>query len=97
MFRGERLPFMSHVVTQSAYSRLVDRLNRFPQGAPASGLLYRIPQLLISEREASLVAQLPIRPFSAAKAAASEAGSRVEADEVAVPGVPDFACPEPGT
>jgi len=60
---------MSHVATQSAYSRLVDRLNRFPQGAPASDLLYRILQMLFSEHEASLVAELPIRPFSAERAA----------------------------
>ncbi len=60
---------MSHVATQSAYSRLIDRLNRFPQGAPASDLLYRILRMMFSEREASLVAELPIRPFTARKAA----------------------------
>ena len=60
---------MSHIATQSAYSRLIDRLNRFPQGAPASDLLYRILRMLFSEREASLVAELPIRPFTARKAA----------------------------
>ena len=50
-------------------SRLAERLNRFPQGAPPSELLYRILELLVSEREAGLVAQLPIRPFDAAQAA----------------------------
>jgi ferredoxin len=60
---------MSHVATQSAYSRLIDRLNRFPQGAPASDLLSRILRLLFSDREASLVAQLPIRPFTSSTAA----------------------------
>ena len=37
----------------------MERLNRFPQGAPPSELLYRILELLFSEREAELVAQLP--------------------------------------
>lgn len=52
------------------YDRLVQRLNRFPQGAPASDRLFQILRLLFSEREAGLVAQLPIRPFTAARAAA---------------------------
>jgi ferredoxin len=60
---------MAHVATRSAYRQLGDRLNRFPQGAPPSELLYRILELLFSEREAGLVAQLPIRPFTARKAA----------------------------
>ncbi|GAP14049.1 dissimilatory sulfite reductase (desulfoviridin), alpha and beta subunits [Longilinea arvoryzae] len=47
------------------YSSLVDRLNRFPQGAPPSESLYAILKILFSEREAGLVAQLPIQPFSA--------------------------------
>lgn len=71
---------MSHLTTRSAYSRLVDRLNRFPQGAPPSELLYKILQMLFSEHEAELVALLPIRPFTAASAARrwkkSEAESR---------------------
>jgi len=48
---------------------LSDRLNRFPQGAPPSELLHRILAMLFSEREAGLVAQLPIRPFTARRAA----------------------------
>jgi len=51
------------------YHSLVDRLNRFPQGAPSSDSLYRILEILFSEREAELVAQLPIKPFTAEKAA----------------------------
>ena len=62
---------MAHVTARSAYSRLVDRLNQFPQGAPPSDLLYRILGLLFTEREAELVAQLPIRPFTAARAASA--------------------------
>ena len=60
---------MAHVTARSAYAHLVDRLNQFPQGAPPSDLLYRILGLLFTEREAGLVAQLPIRPFTAARAA----------------------------
>lgn len=52
-----------------AYTRLVDRLNRFPQGAAPTDTLYQILKLLVSEREADLVAQLPIRPFTAQEAA----------------------------
>lgn len=56
---------------QGPYTGLVDRLNRFPQGAPPSELLYRILAMLFSEREAGLVALLPVKPFSAKKAAAA--------------------------
>jgi ferredoxin len=62
---------MAHLAARSAYARLVDRLNQFPQGAPPSDLLYRILGLLFTEREAALVAQLPIRPFTAARAASA--------------------------
>jgi len=62
---------MAHLASRSAYAQLADRLNQFPQGAPPSDLLYRILGLLFTEREAALVAQLPIRPFTAARAAAA--------------------------
>ncbi len=52
-----------------AYQNLVARLNRFPQGAPPSPSLYRILELLFSEREAELVSRLPIKPFTAETAA----------------------------
>jgi ferredoxin len=51
-----------------AYSKLVDRLNYFPQGAPKSELLTKILSILFSEREAELVSILPIKPFTAAQA-----------------------------
>ena len=59
---------MGHHVTKSAYSRLVDRLNRFPQGAPPSALLNKILKLLFSEQSADLVARLPIHPFTTERA-----------------------------
>ncbi len=60
---------MSHHTLKAEYHKLVGRLNKFPQGAPPSELLYEILALLFSEREAALVAQLPIRPFTAQRAA----------------------------
>lgn len=60
---------MAHHTLRSAFDRLTDRLNRFPQGAPPSHLLHSILRLLFSEEEAGLVALLPIRPFTAATAA----------------------------
>lgn len=59
---------MSHTTLKSGYTELVERLNRFPQGAPPSDSLYKILQILVSEREAGLVALLPIKPFTAEKA-----------------------------
>ena len=60
---------MAHRTLKSGYSKMVERLNRFPQGAPPSELLNGILKILLSEREADLVSLLPIRPFTAAKAA----------------------------
>ncbi len=59
---------MAHHNLQSGYNRLVERINRFPQGAPPSPLLTQILQILFKENEAELVAQLPIKPFTAKKA-----------------------------
>ncbi len=59
---------MAHHTLKNSYSHLADRLNRYPQGAPSSQLLYNILAILFSEKEAELVAQLPIKPFNAQKA-----------------------------
>jgi ferredoxin len=59
---------MAHLTVRSAYRALSDRINRFPQGAPPTALLFRILEMLFSEREARLVSQLPIKPFTAADA-----------------------------
>ena len=59
---------MAHHTVKSGYVELVDRLNRFPQGAPPSELLYKILEMLYSEKEAKLVSLLPIRPFTVEKA-----------------------------
>jgi len=60
---------MAHATTHSAYQRLTERLNRFPQGAPPSDLLTKILMILFDEKEAELVSLLPIRPFTAKRAA----------------------------
>jgi len=61
---------MAHHTLRQGYLDLVERINLFPQGAPPSRLLFRILELLFSQSEAELVAQLPIRPFTVDKAAA---------------------------
>ncbi|MBI9088696.1 MAG: 4Fe-4S dicluster domain-containing protein [Desulfobacterium sp.] len=60
---------MAHTLLDSGYSRLTNRLNRYPQGAPPSDLLRKILAMLFTEQEANLVARLPIKPFTAEKAA----------------------------
>jgi ferredoxin len=60
---------VAHATARSGYRDLVERLNRLPQGAPPSDLLYRILALLFTEREAGLVALLPVKPFTLAAAA----------------------------
>lgn len=59
---------MAHKTIKSGYSSLIDRLNRFPQGAPSSELLFKILKILFTEKEADLVSSLPIKPFTAGKA-----------------------------
>jgi len=59
---------MAHHTIKSSYSSLSDRLNRFPQGAPPSELLFSILKILFSEKDAGLVSCLPIKPFTVKKA-----------------------------
>ena len=62
---------MAHhnTIKQNNYKLLAERYNRFPQGAVASDLLFKILKILFSEREAGLVSLLPIKPFNVKKAA----------------------------
>lgn len=73
---------MAHATARSAYASLVKRLNKFPQGAPPSDVLYKILGLLFSEKEAALVAQLPIKPFTAQTAARAWKMSVAEARKI---------------
>jgi Na+-translocating ferredoxin:NAD+ oxidoreductase RNF subunit RnfB len=52
------------MLAKSAYKKLEERLNKFPQGAPPSDTLYKILSILFKEKEAELVSQLPIKPFT---------------------------------
>lgn len=60
---------MAHRTLHNGYANLVERLNRFPQGAPPSELLNKILKILFREKEAQLVSLLPIKPFTVEKAA----------------------------
>jgi ferredoxin len=73
---------MAHHASRSGYDRLVGRLNKYPQGAPPSELLYKILKMLMSEREAGLVALVPIKPFTASTAARAWKMSLPEAQGV---------------
>jgi ferredoxin len=73
---------VAHLTARDGYRRLALRLNRFPQGAPPSELLYGILEILLSPREAELVAQLPIKPFRAATAAKAWGVPMAEASRV---------------
>lgn len=72
---------MAHHTAKKGYQDLVKRLNRFPQGAAPTELLYKILGQLFSEREAALVALLPIKPFTAKQAAAIWKVSLAEAEK----------------
>ncbi|HPU84062.1 MAG TPA: 4Fe-4S dicluster domain-containing protein [Candidatus Latescibacteria bacterium] len=73
---------MAHHTLKNGYSQLVERLNRFPQGAPPSEALYGILKILFGEREAELVSLLPIKPFTAKKAAGAWKMPVAEAQKV---------------
>jgi Pyruvate/2-oxoacid:ferredoxin oxidoreductase delta subunit len=78
---------MAHHHSRSVYDRLTERLNRAPQGAPPAESLFQILRILFSEREAELVSVLPVRPFTARRAAEiwkkGEAEARAALDALA--------------
>ena len=59
---------MAHHTVKSSYNQLIKRLNKFPQSTTPSDLLFKILKMLFTEKEARLVALLPIKPFTAKKA-----------------------------
>jgi Na+-translocating ferredoxin:NAD+ oxidoreductase RNF subunit RnfB len=73
---------MAHQTLKTSYQQLAERLNRFPQGAPPSELLFAILKLLFKEKEAELVSLLPIRPFDLEMAARVWKMDRREAQKV---------------
>lgn len=60
---------MGHITSKNAYKNLEERINWFTQGAPPTDSLHKILQVLFTEKEAELVALLPVRPFTAKRAA----------------------------
>lgn len=73
---------MAHHIHKTGYSALVERLNRFPQGAPPSPLLNKILRILFTEQEANLVSLIPIKPFTADKAAVIWKMDRSQATDI---------------
>ncbi|MBC8501091.1 MAG: 4Fe-4S binding protein [Nanoarchaeota archaeon] len=59
---------MGHVTSKS-YHQLQQRLDKSPQGAPASEALFKILETLFTEEEAKLVSKLPIKAVTAKKTA----------------------------
>jgi Pyruvate/2-oxoacid:ferredoxin oxidoreductase delta subunit len=84
---------MAHhnTIKYNGYKQLTERYNRFPQGAPASDLLFEILKILFSEKEAGLVSLLPVKPFNSKKAAGiwkmSEPDARLILNEMADKGL----------
>ena len=68
---------MGHNTAKKGYDKLVERLNKFPLGAPPSETLYKILNVMFSEEEALLVSKLPIKPFTA-KVSSKSLGKSVE-------------------
>ncbi len=64
------------------YEKLEKRLNKFPQRVPPSQALYQILSHLFSEKEAGLVAQLPIKPFTIKSASRIWKMEEVEARKI---------------
>jgi NAD-dependent dihydropyrimidine dehydrogenase PreA subunit len=73
---------MAHLTGRTGYRNLIDRYNRFPHGAPESETLFKILEVLFTHEEASLVSQLPIKPFSVKDAAKIWHKSETEANEI---------------
>ncbi|GKU27052.1 4Fe-4S dicluster domain-containing protein [Clostridium folliculivorans] len=73
---------MSHISNKNAYKMLEERINRFPQGAPPSKTLYKILSMLFTEKEAELVAMLPIKPFTLKTASQIWKMSEVETQNI---------------
>lgn len=73
---------MAHHTLKSGYHKLAQRINRFPQGAPPTELLFAILRTLINEKEAGLMSLLPIKPFTVERASEVWRMSKDEAQKV---------------
>ena len=73
---------LGHMTAKDAYKSLEERINWFTQGAPASDTLYKILQVLFTEKEARVMAMLPVRPFTLKRAARIWNTSEAKAEKV---------------
>jgi len=73
---------MAHRLLKSGYHSLVQRLNKFPQGAPPADLLFQILAMLFTEQEARYVALLPMVPFTVAQASKAWKLSEAESAKI---------------
>ena len=73
---------MGHITSKNAYKSLEERINWFTQGAPASETFYKILQVLFTEKEAKVMAMLPVRPFTIKRAARIWNTSEAKAERV---------------
>ena len=73
---------MGHITTRDAYKNLEERINWFTQGAPSSETLYKILQVLYTEKEAKWMSLLPVRPFTLKKAAKIWGTTEAKAEKV---------------
>ncbi|XMB86392.1 4Fe-4S binding protein [Mycoplasmatota bacterium WC44] len=73
---------MGHNTSRNGYDKLVERLNKFPQGVPPSETLFEILRVMFSEEEARLVSLVPIRPFTVKTAAKAWKKDIKEAKEI---------------
>ncbi len=73
---------MGHLSSRDAYKNLEERINWFTQGAPESETLYKILQVLYTEREAKWVSLLPVRPFTLKRAARVWGTTEAKAEKV---------------
>lgn len=76
---------MGHLTTRDAYKNLEERINWFTQGAPPSDTLYKILQVLYTEKEAKWAALLPVRPFTLKKAAKIWGTTEAKAEKLPPP------------
>ncbi len=73
---------MAHLTGRTGYKALIDRYNRFPQGAPEAESLYEILRVMFTHEEATLVSLLPIKPFNVKMAAKIWKKTELEASEI---------------
>ena len=68
--------------TSKSYLSLQSRLDKSPQGAPATETLFKILEILFTEKEAALVSKLPINMVTVEKAAKIWKKTEAEAGEI---------------